>query len=115
MEKEEIKAIADLSMDKNFLIISDEIYEKIIYDGTVEMRGAGGAVGMKDAIVARGVRGFGRGFCGSEERGHEDIETGPPDPLATVAVGGFTPLSYPSSSLFPGPAKIGRASCRERV
>ena len=32
MEKEEIKAIADLSMDKNFLIISDEIYEKIIYD-----------------------------------------------------------------------------------
>ena len=32
MEKEDIKAIADLSMDKNFLIISDEIYEKIIYD-----------------------------------------------------------------------------------
>ena len=31
MEKEEIKAIADLSTDKNFLIISDEIYEKIIY------------------------------------------------------------------------------------
>ena len=32
MEKEDIKAIADLSMDKNFLIISDEIYEKIIYN-----------------------------------------------------------------------------------
>lgn len=32
MEKEDVKAIADLSMDKNFLIISDEIYEKIIYD-----------------------------------------------------------------------------------
>ena len=32
MEKEDIKAIADLSMDKDFLIISDEIYEKIIYD-----------------------------------------------------------------------------------
>ena len=31
MEKEDIKAIADLSMDNNFLIISDEIYEKIIY------------------------------------------------------------------------------------
>lgn len=31
MDKEDIKAIADLSMDKNFLIISDEIYEKIIY------------------------------------------------------------------------------------
>lgn len=31
MEKEDIKAIADLSMDKNFLIIADEIYEKIIY------------------------------------------------------------------------------------
>ena len=70
------------------------------------MRGAGGAVGMKDAIVARGVRGFGRGFCGSGERGHEDIETGPPDPLATVAVGGFTPLSHPSSSLFPGLGKV---------
>lgn len=32
MEKEDIKAIADLSMDHDFLIISDEIYEKIIYD-----------------------------------------------------------------------------------
>lgn len=32
MEKEEIKAIADLSIDHDFLIISDEIYEKIIYD-----------------------------------------------------------------------------------
>lgn len=31
MDKEDIKAIADLSIDKNFLIISDEIYEKIIY------------------------------------------------------------------------------------
>ena len=28
----DIKAIADLSMDHDFLIISDEIYEKIIYD-----------------------------------------------------------------------------------
>ena len=34
MEKEDIKAIADLSMDHDFLIISDEIYEKIIYDKT---------------------------------------------------------------------------------
>ena len=32
MEKEDIKAIADLSMDNDFLIIADEIYEKIIYD-----------------------------------------------------------------------------------
>ena len=32
MEKEDIKAIADLSMDNDFIIISDEIYEKIIYD-----------------------------------------------------------------------------------
>lgn len=31
MDKEDIKAIADLSMDKDFMIISDEIYEKIIY------------------------------------------------------------------------------------
>lgn len=31
IEKEDIKAIADLSIDENFLIISDEIYEKIIY------------------------------------------------------------------------------------
>ena len=31
MEKEDVKAIADLSMDNDFLIISDEIYEKIIY------------------------------------------------------------------------------------
>lgn len=32
MEKEDIKVIADLSMDHDFLIISDEIYEKIIYN-----------------------------------------------------------------------------------
>lgn len=32
MDKEDIKAIADLSMDHDFLIISDEIYEKIIYN-----------------------------------------------------------------------------------
>ena len=32
MEKEDIKAIADLSTDHDFLVISDEIYEKIIYD-----------------------------------------------------------------------------------
>ena len=32
MDKKDIKAIADLSMDHDFLIISDEIYEKIIYD-----------------------------------------------------------------------------------
>ena len=32
MDKQDIKAIAELSMDNNFLIISDEIYEKIIYD-----------------------------------------------------------------------------------
>lgn len=31
MDKDDIKAIADLSVDHNFIIISDEIYEKIIY------------------------------------------------------------------------------------
>lgn len=31
MDKEDIKAIADLSEDHDFIIISDEIYEKIIY------------------------------------------------------------------------------------
>jgi aspartate aminotransferase len=32
MDKENIKAICDLSIDHDFIIISDEIYEKIIYD-----------------------------------------------------------------------------------
>lgn len=32
MDKEDVKAIADLSHDNDFIIISDEIYEKIIYD-----------------------------------------------------------------------------------
>lgn len=32
MEKKDIKAIADLATDNDFMIISDEIYEKIIYD-----------------------------------------------------------------------------------
>ena len=33
MDKEDIKAVADLATDKDILIISDEIYEKIIYEG----------------------------------------------------------------------------------
>ncbi|MCC7553498.1 MAG: pyridoxal phosphate-dependent aminotransferase [Methanobacteriaceae archaeon] len=32
IDKEDIKAIADLSIDYNFMVISDEIYEKIIYE-----------------------------------------------------------------------------------
>lgn len=32
MEKKDIKSIADLATDHDFIIISDEIYEKIIYD-----------------------------------------------------------------------------------
>ncbi|MDR1721877.1 MAG: pyridoxal phosphate-dependent aminotransferase [Methanobrevibacter sp.] len=32
MDKKDIKAIADLATDHDFIIISDEIYEKIIYD-----------------------------------------------------------------------------------
>ncbi|MGL6297660.1 MAG: aminotransferase class I/II-fold pyridoxal phosphate-dependent enzyme, partial [Methanobacteriaceae archaeon] len=32
MDKEDVKAIADLATDHDFLIISDEIYEKIIYN-----------------------------------------------------------------------------------
>lgn len=32
MEKKDIKAISDLATDKDFIILSDEIYEKIIYD-----------------------------------------------------------------------------------
>ncbi|MCX8174577.1 MAG: aminotransferase class I/II-fold pyridoxal phosphate-dependent enzyme, partial [Thermoplasmata archaeon] len=31
--EEELKAIADLAVSKNIYIISDEIYEKLIYDG----------------------------------------------------------------------------------
>lgn len=34
IEKEDIKAIADLATDNDIIIISDEIYEKIIYDKT---------------------------------------------------------------------------------
>ena len=70
------------------------------------MRGVGGAVVVKDAVGAGGVSGFDPVFRGSGERGHENIEAGPPDPLATGVVGGFTPLSHPASSLFPGLGKV---------
>jgi len=33
MQKEDIKGIAEIAEDKNIFLISDEIYEKIIYDG----------------------------------------------------------------------------------
>ncbi len=32
--KEDLKAIADIAADRKLLVISDEIYEKILYDGT---------------------------------------------------------------------------------
>jgi aspartate aminotransferase len=38
--KEEIKALADICLDKGVFIMSDEIYEKLVYDGTEHVSAA---------------------------------------------------------------------------
>lgn len=56
IEKEDIKAIADLATDKNILIISDEIYEKIIYEGKHISPGA-----YSDNVIT--INGFSKAYC----------------------------------------------------
>jgi len=54
--KEELKEIGKIAVEKGILIISDEIYEKIIFDGNlhVSIAGLGGDI-FKNTIVVNGV------------------------------------------------------------
>jgi aspartate aminotransferase len=51
--KEELEKIAEIAVDKNFFVISDEIYEKIVYDGFkfVSIASVGEEVRKKTVIV----------------------------------------------------------------
>ncbi len=54
--KEELRAIADLAVKKQFYVISDEIYEKLIYDGLEHVSiGALGDDIFRNTITVNGV------------------------------------------------------------
>ncbi|MEA5595033.1 pyridoxal phosphate-dependent aminotransferase [Rivularia sp. UHCC 0363] len=57
---EEIKALADVIVEKDILVVSDEIYEKILYDGAKHL-----SIGsLNDEIFARTIvsNGFAKGY-----------------------------------------------------
>ncbi|MDD5615522.1 MAG: pyridoxal phosphate-dependent aminotransferase [Candidatus Methanoperedens sp.] len=57
--RETLKEIADIAVDKNILVLSDEIYEKIIYDK--EHISIGSMDGMQDMAIT--VNGFSKAYA----------------------------------------------------
>ncbi len=57
--RETLKEIADIAVDKNILVLSDEIYEKIIYDK--EHISIGSMDGMQDMTIT--VNGFSKAYA----------------------------------------------------
>ena len=57
--RETLKEIADIAVDKNILVLSDEIYEKIIYDK--EHISIGSMDGMQDLTIT--VNGFSKSYA----------------------------------------------------
>lgn len=57
--KETIKEIADIAVDRNIIVLSDEIYEKIIYDK--DHISIGSMDGMKDLTIT--VNGFSKAYA----------------------------------------------------
>jgi len=57
--RETLKEIADIAVDKNILVLSDEIYEKIIYDQ--EHISIGSMDGMQDLTIT--VNGFSKAYA----------------------------------------------------
>ena len=57
--RETLKEIADIAVDKNILVLSDEIYEKIIYD--MEHISIGSMDGMQDLTIT--VNGFSKAYA----------------------------------------------------
>jgi aspartate aminotransferase len=57
--KETLKEVADIAVDKNIMVLSDEIYEKIIYD--MEHISIGAMDGMHDLTIT--VNGFSKAYA----------------------------------------------------
>ena len=60
IHRDELEAIADLAKRKEFLVLSDELYEKIIFDST-EHVSIGSLPGMEDLTVT--VNGFSKAYA----------------------------------------------------
>ena len=58
-EKEQLQEIADLAIDYDFMVLSDEIYEKIIYDK--ENYSIGSFDGMEDRTIT--INGFSKAYA----------------------------------------------------
>lgn len=75
MDKEDVKAIADLSNDHDFIIISDEIYEKIIYDKKHYSPGAysDNVITINGFAKAYAMTGIRIGYLNAGENLNEDL------------------------------------------
>jgi aspartate/methionine/tyrosine aminotransferase len=60
INRHELEAIADLAMHKEFLVLSDELYEKIIFDSN-EHVSIGSLLGMEDFTIT--VNGFSKAYA----------------------------------------------------
>jgi len=60
LTKEEIRAVADLARDHNLLVLSDEIYDRIVYDG-FKPASAASFNGMKDRTII--LNGFSKAYA----------------------------------------------------
>lgn len=59
-DREEMEAIMDLAISKNLLVMSDEIYEYLLYDGSVHHRPASFCKEAQDRVIT--VSGFSKTF-----------------------------------------------------
>ncbi len=60
LDKECLKAVADLAVDRDFLVLSDELYEKIIFDG-VKNYSPASLEGMQERTLT--INGLSKGYA----------------------------------------------------
>ena len=118
--EEEIRAIADVCVRHNIVVLSDEMYEKLIYGGEKQFSIASVSPEMKElTIIVNGVSksyamtGWRLGFVAAPK--HVAKAIGSFQSHTTSNVNTIT--QYAAIAAYEGDQKpkIGRASCRERV
>ena len=111
MAKEDLEAIADLIIEHDLLVITDEIYDRLTYNEDEEHVSIIRLPGMAERTVyingfskAYAMTGWRLGYC-----------AGPEEILQQMTkIHQFTIMAAPTMSQYAG-LEIGRASCRERV
>jgi len=106
--KKDLERIADLAIEKNLTVISDELYEDLIYDG-VKHYSIGSFNGMEDRTIT--INGFSKGYAFTGWRigyatGNQDVIE------AMMKIHQYTMLCAPTISQY---AAIDSFNCRKYV